>query len=362
LRPRALLCFSLVVVALAVSACDQRARRVLSVAPGERVKEGERVQVAITIKNVYPTPLIPLSLSLYARPDPAEYIVLRQTLGEVEYTRPLQATEVRNLQTLGRIEADHIRDDGQWRHVPDSRFLHPRILLPGQSLTETFQFQALQSHRKLLACDLYFMTLAGAPGRGRLFVRTKPEAVPPDADRYTEVFSRVDEATLDDPSPQPDKYLLYRPARIHDQPPRLVSRGIRLKVDPQAFPYREAARRARFGARRQCYFAAAGAWAFEYADDGTWFVGQGTITKLKGHYAELIDGLDRRQATALTLTAPRRGDDKLLAHLQKAGYCDPAAEGPNAVATIPVEQLLPLLEQAETLGYIIQPTTWKPIE
>jgi hypothetical protein len=346
-------------VAVGCAACDGQARRLLSASFPSALTEGQETQVTIVIKNPGSDPMVPLALSLYVLPDPTEYLVARRKLGEVEYYKPLQATEVRHLQTLDRIEADHVRDGDVWRHVPDSRFLHPRILMPGQTLSETFAFQAMASHHSLLYCDLYYVPWASA--RGRLFVRTKPQAVPPDAERYTEVFSRVDEAKLGDTDPQAAKYLLYRPARIHDRPALLATLEVKLKVTPQAFTYRMAARRARLGARTYCYFAPANVWVFEYADDGTWFVAPDAVTRLKGKYADLIADLARRNATVITLTAPRQADDKLRQLLEKAGFADAAATGPSAVATIPTDRLLPTLEQAEALGYLIELTTWRPM-
>lgn len=349
------------VAALAVgcAACDQQARRVLGVGAPQDVTEGQQVEVTITISNVEAEPIIPLALSLYVRPDPMAYLVARRVLGEVEYYKALQATEVRHLATLDRIEAQHVRDAGEWRRVPDSRFLHPRVLLPGQTIAETFSFQAMESHRRLLYCDLYYLPWAAA--RERVFSRQRPLVVPDDADRYTEVYTRVGEGGLDDPDPQPGNYLLYRPARIHDRAPDLLTRQVELQVRPQKFTYRQAARRARLGARTYCYFSGAAAWVFDYADDGTWFVASDAVTRLKGNYAELVNDLERRHATVITLAAPRQPEDRFRSHLEKAAFCDPTATGPNAVATIPVESLLPILEQAESLGYRVESTTWKPM-
>lgn len=349
------------VAALACVGCDGQARRILTVACPQDASEGGRTQVTITITNPFGEPMIALALSLYARPNPMEYLVKRETLGEVEYYKPLQATEVRHLQTLDQIQVDHMRDAGEWRHVPDSRFLHPRILLPGQCIAETFQFQAMRSHRRLLYCDFYYLPWSNERARGRLFVRTKGKEVPPDAEHYTEVYTRVDQAKFGDPEPKADNYLLYRPARIYDRPPELVTQEVRLDVQPLKFPYEQAARRARLGARTTCYFAGAGAWVFEYADDGTWFVSPDAVVKLKGRYADFVADIQRRQATVITLAAPRKADDKLLQLFEKAGYSDPTAKGPNAVATIPGDGLLTALEQAESLGYTIEPTTWKPM-
>lgn len=348
------------IAGLVCAACDQRPRGLLSAALPQDVSEGQHAEVTITIKNPFSEPLIPLALCLYVRADPTEYLVHRQTIGEVEYCKPLLATEVRHLQTLDRIEADHVRDEDQWRHVPDSRFLHPRILLPGQSVSETFSLQAMQSHRRLLYCDLYYLVWGSDRVRGRLFVRTKPDAVPPDAVRYTEVFTRIDESRFDDPDPKPERYLLYRPARIHDRTPMMVSQEVRLEVRPQQFTYRQAARRARLGARTTAYFTAANAWAFEYADGGTWFVSPDAVVKLKGRYADMIADLERNKSAALTFTIPRKPDDKLLAHLEKAGYVAPGAEGTDAEVSIPCAQLLTFLEQSEALGYTIKPTAGAP--
>jgi hypothetical protein len=336
----------------------------IAVASPPELTEGQSTRLTVTIQNIHSVPIVPLAMTLYVRPDPTEYFVVRKVLGEAEYYKPIQATEIRHHQTLEppRIEADHIRDANQWRHVPDSRFLHPRILLPDQTLSETFQFQAYQSYRRLLYCDLYYLPLGGPRARGRLFRRTKPQEVRPDAERYTEVFTQIDEANLEDPNPQPENYILYRPRRPNDAPPRLLTRQIPLNVRARTFTYAQAARRARFGARTQAYFAPADAWVFEYADDGTWFVTPVATTRLNGHYANLIADIEARQANSVTLTAPRKPDDKLLQLLEKKGYADPNSKARTAEATIPADQLLPILEQAESLGYTIEGNTWQPAD
>jgi len=348
----------LLAILLAATGCNYQAHRILTFASTPNVTEGQRAQVTVTIHNIHSHPIVPVAMTLYARPDPTEYFVVRQVVGEAEYYTPLQATEVRHLQTLDRIEADHVRDGNIWRHVPDTRFLHPRILLPGQSLAETFQFQTYAPYRRLLYCDFYYLTLAGEQARGRLFLRAKPQTIPPDAQRYTEVFTRIDETKLNDPNPQPDNYLLFRPRRPTDSPPRLITLRVPLDVHPRRFSYEDAARRARFGARAHCYFAAAGVWVFEYPDDGTWLIGPVATTKLQGHYANAIADLELRQATTLTLTAPRTPDDKLLQLFRTLGYADPKDTAPTATANIPAESLLTVLEHAETLGYLIEPPTW----
>lgn len=352
----------LAILAITAAACDPGPRRLLTVATSQAVTEGSNTQVTLTVTNSYSVPIIPLSLGLYVRPDATQYLVQRRTLAEVEYYKPLQATEVRHLQTLDRIEVDHTRDGNQWRHVPDSRFLHPRILLPGQQFSQAFTIQALASYRKLLYADLYYLPLTPGREQSRLFMRTKPDSIPPDADRYTEVFTRLGASELNDTDPQPERYLLYRPARIHDQPPMLFTQAVALDVKQERFTYAQAARRARHGARAVAYLPAASTWAFEYPDAGTWLVTSDTLTKLKGHYAGLLADLAGRQATTLTLTGPRAPDDKLLQHFDASGFSDPKAGGPNAVVTIPADRLPTVLEQAEALGYRIEATTWKRVD
>ena len=346
-------------LAIATFGCGTPARRLLSVASTPGVLEGQRTQVTITITNPYNVPIIPTALNLYVRPDPTGYFLVRTNIAETEFYEPLQATEVRHLATLDRIDADQVRDGNTWRRVPDSRFLHPRILLPGRTLSETYQFQAHASYNRLLYCDLFYLMFTGPTARGRLFARATPSAVPPDADRYTEVYKRIDESTLQDTDPDPRNYLLYRPRRPTDTPPSLVTRRVPIDVRPRAFSYADAARRARFGARTTTYFTAAGTWVFEYADGGTWFIGPVATTKLNGQYANLIADLELRQATELTLTAPRKADDKFLQLLQMLHHSDPKATGPTATATMPIDSVLPVLQQAESLGYAVEPPTWR---
>jgi hypothetical protein len=349
-------------VAAGIVGCDRLPQRVITVASTPGVREGERTQVTITVHNVLPHPIIPIALTLYVRQDPTEYFVLRHLIGETEYYQPLQATEVRHLQTLSRIEADHVRDGNTWRRVPDSRFLHPRIVLPGKTLSETFQFQAYEPYQRLLFCDLHYLPVTPEHLRGCLFARSKPAPVAPHTERYTEHFTRIDEANLQDPDPDPQAYLLFRPRRLSAPPPRLITRRIPIHVRPRDFSYATAARRARFGARTHCYFRAADTWVFEYPDDGTWFIGPVATTKLQGHYVNLIADLELRDADQLTLTASRDPQDKLLQLFQKAGYSDPQAKDPQASAAIPTDNLLPVLQQAEALGYTIDPRTWKRVD
>ena len=345
-----------------VAGCDNLARRLITVASTPAVLEGQRTQVTITLRNIHPYPIIPTALTLYVRQDPTEYFLVRQTIGQAEYYEPLQATEVRHLQTLDRIEADQVRDGKHWRRVPDSRFLHPRILLPGKSVSETFQFQAYEPYRRLLYCDLYYLPLTGDQWRDRLFVHTSPRSVDPEAERYTDVYRRIDQDTVTDPEPDPQKYLLFRPRRHHAATPTLLTRRVPIDVRPRPFSYRAAARRAAMGARTHLYFSAGECWVFEYPQDGTWLIGPVATVKLNGHYASLLADVELRQAQSLAISAPREQNDKLLQYFQKAAFSDPKDTAANATATIPAESILPALEHAEATGYVIESRTWKPVQ
>jgi len=351
----------LAALATAMGGCAPEARRMLTITSPPTILEGQRAHVNITVQNIYDEPIVPVSMTLYVRPEPTEYFVVRHLIADIDYYGPLQATEVRHLGTLNRIEADHVRDRGTWRRVPDSRYLHPRILLPGKSFSETFQFQAYEPYRRLLYCDFYYLPLGDEPTRRRLYVRSGPQTVAPDAERYTEVFNLVDTTAIQDPDPQPEDYLLFRPRGLATMPSRLLTRRVPLRVTPRQFSYLQAARRARFGARTHCYFSAAGTWVFEYPDAGTWFIGPVATTKLSGQYVNLIADLELRQASELALTAPRNADDKFLELLQKLGHSDPKATGDTAAASIPAESLLTVLQQAESLGYTIDARTWRPL-
>ncbi|MFP4056113.1 MAG: hypothetical protein ACLF0G_04520 [Candidatus Brocadiia bacterium] len=343
--------------------CAYQPRRMLRIAATRNVLEGRPARVRVTVKNVLSQPIVPVSLGLHLRRAPGEYFALPRTLAEADYLRPIRATQVRHLPSLNRIEALHIRDAGVWRRVPNSRFLHPaRILLPGQSYVETFDCQARRYYRGRLYCDLYYLRLATPQVAGSLYRRAGPETVPPDADRYTEVFTPVEPEQVSPVASPPDRYLLVRPRGPSAQPARLVRKRVPLDVRPRPFSYHDAAAKARYGARDYAYFSAAGMWVFDYGPEGTWFVGPVATVKLQGSYVDLIKALETTDAASLTLTAPRRPDDKLAALFRKAGYTDPQAAGDTLLATIPVEHLLPTLEQAEALGYAIDGTTWRPLD
>ena len=156
--------------AIVLAGCYQPSR-LLTVTSNPDILEGQRTRVTIAIQNVLPQAIIPVSITLYERIDPTEQLATRRILADREFLAPLQAAKVRHLTTLGRVEADQVRDAGIWRRVPDTRFLHPRILLPGQSVAETFEFQAVERHRRSLRCDLYYFRLDSDELRGRLYVR-----------------------------------------------------------------------------------------------------------------------------------------------------------------------------------------------
>jgi len=349
------------VLLVAASGCQRMAHRFMTVASTPRVTEGEWTTVTVTVRNPEEVPIVPLSLTLYARPDPTEYFTARHVLGEANFYEPLQATEVHHLPTLDRVEASHIRDRGKWRRVPDSRFLHPRILLPGKTLSETFTFQALEPYGRLLYCELVYLTFESERVRGHLFRRKPTTAISPQTERYTEVYERVDATRLDDPAPQPADYLLFRPRGYQPDLPLTLTRRVPLNVQPRPFTYRQAAARARFGASQTCFFAPIGIWVFEYPDNGSWFVGPDMTIKLRGQYGTLITNLVRRGAKTLELPPPGAQAKALTEYLTAAGYLKPGQQGRPRVVAIPVENLLTVLEKAEALGWTPAPGNWQPL-
>jgi len=349
------------VLLVATSGCQRMAHRFITVASTPRVTEGDWTQVTVTVRNPEEAPIVPLSLTLYARPDPTEYFTARQVLAETDFYEPLQATEVHHLPTLNRLEATHIRDAGNWRRVPDSRFLHPRILLPGKTLSETFSFQALEPYGRLLYCELVYLSFESGRVRGHLFRRKATKGITPETDRYTETYERVDATRLDDPDPQPADYLLFRPRGYQPELPLTLTRRIPLNVQPRPFSYRQAAARARFGASQTCFFSPLGTWVFEYPDDGTWFLGPDMTIKLRGQYANLVTNLVRRGAKTLELPPPGAEAATLTEYLTKAGYLKPGQEGRPRVVAIPVESVLTVLEKAEALGWTPALGKWEPL-
>jgi hypothetical protein len=322
------------------------------------ILEGERARITLTVTNILPEPIIPVSVTLYARSSPAEYFAVRHIVADTNYLQPLLAAEVRHLKTLNRIEAHHVRDGGAWRLIPHSRFLHPHILLPGQGFSQDFEFQAYASYRRLLHVDFFYLRFSNKEIARHLYVTAEPAVKPLGVDRFTQVFHRIEPQELSSPRPDPKRYLLHRPHLPRAQAPRLISKAVRLRVRRRPFSYRDAARRARHGARTHCYFSPAGAWVFDY-DVGTWFVGPTGTTKLKGHYIHLVADLQRGGAVSLLLAAPRVPGDKFLDFLQNAGYSDPASAAPTARAVIPTNDLVAALQRAEALGYTIQAHTWR---
>ena len=340
--------------------CTYQPRRVLTVASTPQVVEGQNTKVTITVKNTLPYAIVPVSMNLYARSDPTEYFATRRILGEVDYLKPLEAAAVRHLTTLNRVEAQHVRDAGAWRRVPDTRFLHPRILMHGQSLSQTFDIQAYESYRRILYCDLFYFRLDNEALRDRVYKLDTTKPRPPKADRYTDVYVRIDETHRSDPNPSPKHYLLYRRRVPAPNFTRTITKRVPVNVRPRPFSYRKAASRARFAPRAHVYLEPAGVWVFDY-NDGTWFVGPVATIKLRGHYIKLVSDLQRKGASTLTLTAPRKHDDKLIDLFRLSGYSDPKSTGPTVSATIPLDSLLRVLQQAESLGYTITATTWQPM-
>jgi hypothetical protein len=343
-----------------VAACTGPDARILAIQTPSDVLEGERAAITVTVKNDFDEPIIPVSLTVYARPSPAEYFIVRHIVSDVNYLQPLQAAEVRHLETLDRIEAYHVRDGDTWRRIPHSRFLHPHILLPGRSFTQDFAFQAYASYSRLLYADLLYLPLSRESIAKNLYL-THDQVVPPEhRRRHAQTYRRVAPDELEGLDRNPKRYLLYRPHRPDARRPRLLTRRIRLPVTRRAFSYPDAARRARAGARTHCFFSADEAWAFDY-HDGTWIITPDRTIKLRGHYVHLIADLEQGGVRTLLLSAPRVPNDPLLRYFQDAGYSAPNAVTPQAEAAIPTNDLLTALEKAEALGYTITRTTWRPL-
>lgn len=335
-------------------------RQLVTVTSSPDILEGQRARVTINMQNVLREAIIPVSLTVYERRDPTGQFATRRILVDREFLEPLQAAKVRHLGTLSRVEADQVRDAGAWRRVPDTRLLHPRILLPGESLAETVTVQAIAAHRRSLYCDFYYFRLSSDEIRGRLFVRDPALDRRRDDDHHTEVYVLADPAQLADADPKPGHYLLYRRRVPKPQAVHILTKRVPLRVRPRAFSYREAAARAKVGHTARAYFTPADAWVFDY-DDGTWFLTRSATVKLRGRYLDLITALESEQAPTLGLTAPRRPDDKLLDYFQRSGYADPKAPGDTARATLPTDRLLEVLQHAESLGYTVTDSSWRPL-
>jgi hypothetical protein len=341
-----------------VAGCAYEPKGALVLQPPTSVQEGERAAIGVTVTNVFPEAIIPVSLTLYARTSPTEYFAVRHLVADTQFLDPLRASEVFYLQTLDRIEAVLTRDGQTWRLAPHSRFLHPSILLPGQSFTHEFQFQAYASYGRLLMMDFTYLRLSNEEITRNLYVTSDPLVLPAEADHTTQVYHRITAEQLAnlDPS-EPKRYLLYRPRMPSVQQTHVITKNVPLPVQPRAFSYAAAARQARFGARTHCFFAAANVWVFDY-ENGTWFIGPDATTKLTGNYLDIVADLQARAATELVLAAPRVAGDQLLAALQEAGYSDPKAVTPEAQAVIPAADLVATLQKAESLGYTITAHTW----
>lgn len=352
--------FLIYVLVLLLSGCAYPPRRLLSVNTPPEVLEGDRTRITLTVTNVLSTPIIPVSVTLYARQSPAEYFAVRHIVADINYLQPLHAAEVRHLKTLRRIEADHVRDGRAWRRIPHSRFLHPHIIQPGKSFTQDFEFQAYATYRRLLYVDFFYLRLDSARVAESLYATGEPLPRPPEAERFTQVFHRIAPDQIASLGSNPERYLLHRPHLPDAHSPRLISKAVRLPVRRRPFSYRDAARRARYGARTHGYFAPAGAWVFDY-DVGTWFVSPTGTTKLKGHYVDLLADLQAAAADSLIVAAPRVAGDRFLDYLQKAGYSDPKAATPTAQAAIPAKDLVTVLQQAESLGYTLDRHTWRAV-
>ncbi|MFW6163392.1 MAG: hypothetical protein ACODAJ_11540 [Planctomycetota bacterium] len=332
--------------------------QLVTVTSSPDILEGRPARVTFNLRNVLQEAIIPVSLTVYERRDATGQFATRRILVERELLHPVQAARVRHMRTLSRVEADQMRDAGALRRVPDTRFLHPHILLPGDRMAETVTLQAIAAHRHSLYCDLYYFRLTSEEIRGRLFVRDPTLDRRRDEDHYTEVYVLADPDQLADP--EPGQYLLYRRRVPKPQAVHILTKRIPLRVQPRPFSYREAAARAKAGHKARAYFTPAEAWVFDYGD-GTWFVTRSASVKLRGRYLGLIVALESEQAPTLGLTAARGPDDPLLDFFQKSGYADPKSSGETARATIPTDRLLEILQHAESLGYTLTESTWRPL-
>jgi hypothetical protein len=332
----------------------------LEVAAPASAVEGQSVQVTVTVNNVHPQPIIPVTMRLLIRAPITTYFKAPSRIAERSYLEPVRAAEVRGLASLDRVEAVQIRMAGVWRQVPDTRYQHPaRILLPGQSFTETFQCPLNAAQDPRLYCDFRYLRLRTEDITRRLYVRDKVADPTPDANRRVEVYAAVEQTKLISVSAEPRHYILHRRHPAETQT-RIVSQRVQIAVQPQTFSHTQAAVKARAGATGSAFLAGANCWVFDYEDEGTWFVAPSTTTRLAGRYLPIVKQLDADKAQHLVLEAGRREDDKLLELFTKSGYVVSKPEDKRAVVHIPNAQLPATLEEAERLGYVIDGTTWLP--
>jgi hypothetical protein len=87
---------------------DYVPRGALTIATPPGTLEGQGFEVAVTFTNVHKEPIIPISMALHVRRPAMEFSGTRQVLAETDYLKPLVAAEIRDMNTLNRIEADQV--------------------------------------------------------------------------------------------------------------------------------------------------------------------------------------------------------------------------------------------------------------
>jgi hypothetical protein len=328
-------------------------------APASAV-EGQTVQVTVTVNNVHPEPIIPVTTRLAIRSPITTYFKEPSRIAERFYLEPVRAAEVRGLASLNRVEVVQIRMAGVWRRVPDTRYQHPaRILLPGQSFTETFECPLNAAQHRRLHCYFRYLRLRTEDITNRLYARDKSADPMSSENRRIEVYSALKKTELMSIDPESRQYILHR-LRPSDTQTRIVSQRVQIAVQAQTFSHSQAAAQARAGATGSTFLAGANCWVFDYEDEGTWFVGPAVTTKLKGRYLPIAQKLNAAKTTHLVLEAGRRKNDTLLDLFTKAGYVVSKPEDKTVIVHIPAAALPATLKDAEGLGYVIDGTTWLP--
>jgi len=218
---------------VACAGCAYRPRNMLKVsAPGNA--EGKTAQVTVTVTNVHPEVILPVTMTLVARKSPAMLFSTPSRLAENNYLKPVRAAEVRYLSSLDRIELIQIRTAGVWRRLPDTRYQHPaRILLPGQSFTETFDCRLTRGYERHLYCDFRYLRMSGESVIGRLYARQNASEPDADAELHIEAYVRVKETNLSNVDSTPNSYILHR-RRPSATETRMVSK--RVRTDGTASP------------------------------------------------------------------------------------------------------------------------------
>ena len=95
-------CVLALLLAVVVQGCTPQPRGMLKVSTPASALEGQSVQITVTVDNVHPEPIIPVTVRLLIRAPVTTYFKAPSRIAERSYLEPVRAAEVRGLASLDR--------------------------------------------------------------------------------------------------------------------------------------------------------------------------------------------------------------------------------------------------------------------